>query len=88
MDLWFCAFRDAAGDLVLMGGSVAGGWSLLDAQWAQLLQSCPDSLGHPMNCSLSGSSVHGIFQARILEWVALSFFRVSSQSRDWIGLIS
>lgn len=45
MDLWFCAFRDAAGDLVLMGGSVAGGWSLLDAQWAQLPQLCPDSLG-------------------------------------------
>ena len=36
-----------------------------------------------MDCSLSGSSVHGIFQARILEWVAISFSRRSSQSRDW-----
>ena len=32
----------------------------------------------PMDCSLPGSSVHGIIQARILEWVALSFSRASS----------
>ena len=32
----------------------------------------------PMDCSLPGSSVHGIFQARILEWVAISFSRGSS----------
>ena len=31
-----------------------------------------------MNCSLSGSSVHGIFQARVLEWIAISFCRGSS----------
>ena len=35
-----------------------------------------------MNCSLPGSSVHGIFQARILEWVVISFSRGSSQPRD------
>ena len=35
-----------------------------------------------MDCSLPGSSVHGIFQARILEWVAISFSRGSSQLRD------
>ena len=34
-------------------------------------QSCP-ALCNPMGCSLSGSSVHGVFQARILEWVAIS----------------
>ena len=34
-------------------------------------QSCP-TLGNPMDCSLPGSSVLGIFQARILEWVAMS----------------
>ena len=33
--------------------------------------------------SLPGSSIHGIFQARILEWVAFSFSRTSSQPRDW-----
>ena len=32
-------------------------------------------LCNPMNCSLSGSSVHGIFQARVLEWIAISFSR-------------
>ena len=40
----------------------------------------------PMDCSPPGSSVHGIFQARILEWVALSYFRGSSQLRDWTGI--
>ena len=37
----------------------------------------------PMDCSLSGSSAHGIFQARILEWVAISFSKRSSQPRGW-----
>ena len=37
-----------------------------------------------MDCSPPGSSVHGVFQARILEWVAISFFRGSSQPRDQI----
>ena len=36
-------------------------------------QSCP-TLRDPMDCSLSGSSVHGIFQARVLEWVATALF--------------
>ena len=40
-------------------------------------QSCPTLCDH-MNCSLSGSSIHGILQARILEWIAISFSRGSS----------
>ena len=40
------------------------------------------SLWDPMDCSSPGSSVHGIFQARVLEWVAFSFSRGSSQLRD------
>ena len=40
------------------------------------------TLCNPMDCSLPGSSVHGIFQARVLEWVAISFSRGSSQPRD------
>ena len=36
-----------------------------------------------MDCTLPGSSIHEIFQARILEWVAISSSRGSSQSRDW-----
>ena len=39
-------------------------------------------LCNPMACSLPGSSVHGIFQARILEWVAISFSRGWSQPRN------
>ena len=39
---------------------------------AKSLQSCP-TLSYPMDCSPPGSSVHEIFQARILEWVAVSF---------------
>jgi len=38
---------------------------------------------NPMDCSPPGSSVHGISQARILEWVAISFSRRSSLPRDW-----
>ena len=46
-------------------------------------QSCL-TLCDPMDYSPSGSSVHGIFQARILEWLPLFFFRGSSQPRNWI----
>ena len=42
------------------------------------------TLCNPMDFSLQGSSVHGIFHARVLEWVAISFSRESSQLRDWI----
>ena len=45
-------------------------------------QSCPP-LCHPIDCSLPGSSVHGISQARIFDWVAISFSRGSSQPRNW-----
>ena len=40
----------------------------------------------PVDCSPPGSSVRGVFQARILEWVAISFSRGSSQLRDWTGV--
>jgi len=39
---------------------------------SEVAQSCP-TLHNPMDCSLPGSSVHGIFQARVLEWVAVAF---------------
>ena len=48
---------------------------------AQLLQSCP-ILRDPMDCSPRGSSINGIIQVRILEWVAIFFFRRFSQHRD------
>ena len=48
---------------------------------SEVAQSCP-TLCDPMDYSLPGSSVHGIFQARVLEWVAISFSRRASQPRD------
>ena len=47
----------------------------------EVAQSCP-TLCDPMDCNLPGSSVHGIFKARVLEWVAISFSREASQPRD------
>ena len=47
----------------------------------EVAQSCP-TLCNPMDCSLPGSSVHGIFQAIVLEWIAISFSRGSSRPRD------
>ena len=74
-------------------GSIGGGMDLKEKVWVQywkhlsnlkseseVTQSCP-TLCDPRDCSLPGSSVHGIFQARILEWVVISFSR-SSQPRD------
>ena len=48
---------------------------------AELLQLCP-TLCDPMECSPPGSSVHGIFQARRLEWVDISSPKGSSRPRD------
>ena len=46
------------------------------------VQSCP-TLCNPMDCSPPGFSVHAILQARILEWVAIPYSRISSWPRDW-----
>ena len=60
-------------------------WELTDRHYyeseSEVSQLCP-AFGDPMDCSPPGSSVHGIFQARVLEWVATSFSRGSSQPRD------
>ena len=44
---------------------------------SEVAQSCP-TLRNPMDCSPPGSSIHGIFQARVLEWGAIAFSRISS----------
>ena len=44
---------------------------------SEIAQSCP-TLCNPMDCSLLGSSVDGIFRAKVLEWVAISFSRGSN----------
>ena len=62
-------------------------WS--EVKWREIAQSSL-TLCDPMDGSLPGSSIHGIFQARILEWAAISFFRGSSQPRDqtWVSCIA
>ena len=66
--LWTC---------LLVSGLPSAAWVSAD-KWSEVGQSCP-TLCDPMDCSPLGSSVHGIFQAWILEWVAISFSRGSSQ---------
>ena len=55
----------------------------------EVAQSCP-TLCDPMDWGPSGSSVHGIFQARVLEWTAISFSRGSSRTRDqiWVSHVA
>ena len=50
----------------------AGDGAAAAAVAAKSLQSCP-TLCDPLDCSLPGSSIHGIFQARVLEWGAIAF---------------
>ena len=56
----------------LMSSALAGGFFTAAAAAGKLLQSCP-TLCDPMDCSLPGCSVHGICQARVLDWVAIAF---------------
>ena len=58
--------------------------NVLETQRGSLLfgHSVRSDACNPMDCSLPGSSVHGITEARILEWAAISFSRKSSQPRD------
>ena len=54
---------------------------------SEVAQSCP-TLHDPMDCSLPGSSIHGIFQARVLEWGAIAFSETLPQgeANSWFGL--
>ena len=63
-------------------GSHPEAGKMSSAWWCgSVAKSCP-TLFNPVNCSLPGSSVHWILQARILGWVAVSFSRGSSPPRD------
>ena len=48
---------------------------------SEVAQSCP-TLSNPMGCSLPGSSVHGVFQARVLEWVAIAHYHHINTTYD------
>ena len=54
---------------------------------SEVAQSCP-TLSDPMDCSLPGSSVHGIFQARVLEWDAIAFSKYPSKTFYIVGIYS
>ena len=53
---------------------------------SEVAQLCP-TLRYPMDCSLPGSSVHGIFQARGLEWGAIAFSTFYHQSHPKLGIV-
>ena len=61
--------------------SVPPWYQKYEVKWSEVAQSCL-TLCDPMDCSLSGFSIHGILQARILEWVTISASRGSFQPRD------
>ena len=61
------------------------GWSVSYREGVVQSQSCVRLFFNPMDCSPLGSSLHGISQARILEWVATCFSRGYTWPRDWIG---
>ena len=68
--------RKAPGELgclfvnITMDGSIVS--FIMFSREREVAQSCP-TLSDPMDCSLPGSSIHGIFQARVLEWGAIAF---------------
>ena len=52
---------------------------------SEVTQSCP-TLSNPMDCSLPGSSIYGIFQARVLEWVAIAFSVIIGDWNAKVGI--
>ena len=83
-DLWGSRWRETEGRKRREGGKLEGRKVFYSSLKSKVLvtQSCP-TLCDPMDCSPPGSSVHGILQARLLEWLTIPFSRESSQSRDW-----
>ena len=51
---------------------------------SEVAQSCP-TLSDPMDCSLPGSSIHGIFQARALEWGAIALYLLKEMEIEWVN---
>ena len=77
---WYTCHLAECSQLVCGDVEVAGKYEILrfiikDRVCTQLLQSCL-TLCNPLDCSLTTSSVHGVLQARILDWVALPLVRL------------
>ena len=85
--LQFMGSQRVGHDWVTELNSTGKTWDISNSTLGGLLfvlvaQSCL-TLCNPMSCSPPGSSIHGVLQARILEWIAIPFSRRSSQPRDW-----
>ena len=76
---YICLLRQ----LLKAGGASISEGRLLELLQSEVAQSCR-TLCDPMDCSLPGSSVLGIFQARVLEWVAISFSK--NFYKQWINI--
>ena len=74
MEIWLSTEYSARSKLLVSGNA--------SESESEVAQSCL-TLFDPMDCSLPCSCIHGIFQARVLEWVAISFYRGSSRPRDY-----
>ena len=80
--LWMCTWELIEGHWPSFRGFNSD-FNLSGLRACSVTQSCPP-LSDPMDCSLPGSSVHGVLQARILEeWVAMPSSRASSWPGDW-----
>ena len=74
--------REVGLDYIWRGDHSQNQWNFWKVKVkSEVAQSCL-TLCDPMDCSLPGFSIHGIFQARVLEWVAISFSRGYSRPRD------
>ena len=75
---WRIPWSEEPGELQSMGSQRVRHAA---AAAAKSLQSCP-TLCDLMDCSLPGSSVHGVFQARVLEWGAIAFWAANTHTRS------
>ena len=86
--LWFkLSWSDLLGPPAMVVSSVCGflPFATYHNMFVLVAQLYP-TLCNPMDCSPPGCSIHGILQARILEWVVISFSRGFSRLRDWIHI--
>ena len=82
LPVWFIFLLFLSFETSLFSSSMAGThYTSVSDTMSEVAQPYP-TLCNPMDCSLPGSSVHGIFQAIILEWIPISFSRGSSRPRD------
>ena len=80
VDSGSCWWKGRPGMLQFMGLQRVGHDWATELNWMRTWS----TFCNPMDCSPPGSSIHGIFQARILEWVIIFFSRGSFRPRDWI----